>query len=340
MNVRELEQLAVGLQAKNQFEAGYAAAVQMTYRRRMQELAEEKNRAIEEDDLEKALELKKATNALQGSLVSVEEEKKWSSALSGPDGESLAEMVELIETAFSRTLGKGCKCLFILRSPCTDLADELRFSCLGKRCIRLIITVHTTHAALLPAWSKMAAVITDMLHKALSNQIQTFKRLCAADKAEVKSSQRMKVFVTGIAAIAETGLHVAASLLNTLSATEEADALELAAYAVLREVQGLWGVGSDLLDLQDKGRVLKESGIDVPLGAPVIYCNLTLRPIGVFNSCGAIVPLPGHGDKVTKIVIVDSPRGDAHYMASALQFYKRNISPNLPEIDCPFPGFI
>jgi len=340
MNIRELEKLAVGLKEKNQLEAGYAAAAQMAYRRRMKELAEDKVRAIEDDDLETALNIKKSTNVLAGLLAPLEEEKKWVAALGEPEGESISEMVKLVETAFSRTLGKGCKCLYILRSPFSDLADELRFLYLGKRCIRLIITVHTTHAALLPAWSKMAAVITDMLQKALGNQIQAFKELCAADKAEVKSSQRMTVFIAGIIAIAETGLHVAASLLNTLSTTEEAETLEAAAYAVLGEAQLLWGARSDLLELQSKGRVLKESGTDVPLGAPVIYCNLTLRPIGVLSAAGVIVPLPGHGEKVPKIVIVDTPRGDAHYMANALQFYKRNISPNLPEIDCPFPGFI
>ena len=340
MNVSELEQLTLGLKEKNRYEAGYATAAQMAYRRRMQVLLAEKNKAIEDDDLETAIEIKKATNMITGLLASVEEEKKWISVLRESDGEALAEMVELVETAFSRTLGKGCKCLFILRSPLPDLADEMRFLYLSKRCIRLIITVYTTHAPLLPAWSKMAEVITKMLQKALINQIQAFKELCAADQAEVKSSQRMNVFVSGIIAIAETGLHIAASLLNTLSITEEAEILEAAAYSVLNEVQQLWGSRSDLLDLQDQGRVLKESGIDVPLDATIIYCNLTLRPLGVLSTAGEIVPLPGHGKKVTKIVIVDTPRGDAHYMANAVQFYKRNISPNLPEIDCPFPGFI
>ncbi len=340
MTLQELESLANRLKDKHLYEAAYLTAAQMAYRQRLIELSEEKNKAIEADDLEKALEIKKSTNLVISFLAPLEEERKWANALQGQAGESLSDQVELIESSLSRTIGKGCKCLFILRSPLPDLMEELRFLCVGRRCVRLIITVHTTHKSLIAAWAQMATLLIAMLDAAIRDQIQGFRALCPADQTEVKNSARMQSYIEGIIGLAELGMHVAASMLNTLSPSRDAETLETSALTILLEVSKLWNVHSDVLALHDRGMLLKELGVDLPLGTNVLYCNLTLRPMGIMSSTGELLPLPGYSTKVMRMTVVDTPRGDAHYMSVAIQFYKRHISPNLPEIDCPFHGYL
>ena len=107
----------------------------------------------------------------------------------------------------------------------------------------------------------------------------------------------------------------------------------MAANSMLEWADKCIGVRSDILTLQMQGRLLKESGIDVPLDANVIYCNLTLRPLGILDPSGSgeILPLSGHADISSDIMAVEMPQGEAYYLASAVRFYETNISPNLPE---------
>ncbi len=310
----ELEALSNKLKDSHQFEFAFMAARQRVGLLRLDEIAEEKAIAVDNDDLERAVLCKRRSLAIIEDFYTAGMERRWVRvAESTHEASSLLESIEILED-LDRIASLRCRQAFLGggRLLTGSPLDEARFCASAKRTLRLLIAVHTTHHGVAEAWSGLMRSIVTRLRDCKLMQLVKYQALSNVDKVAVKDHDDMATYIAGMVKITELGLHVATTVLEcgvTAGLTEAdmdmARTMESLGHGLLLSVRQEWAAPTSLLELGDplSEQQLEENREGDPVGslklaaitcppntsattnsdvediAEILYCNLTLRPL-------------------------------------------------------------
>jgi hypothetical protein len=215
----QLEHLAGLLEPKALYEEAHLCLQRADAMRELEALNQAKRAAVDADDLVEAVRLKGDISRVSGEIArySVESEGKWvAAATTGSNGETLEELVELVQM-LNPELGAVYKKRFVEGAPVAThaLRHRVKFALLAKRCIRLGTAISTTHTSLPASWLRLLTAVANTLSEA-AKSVEAFSRLSAEDQKAVRASEKMRAFVDGAQAVAEAGVWVAASCLEAL----------------------------------------------------------------------------------------------------------------------------
>jgi hypothetical protein len=307
--------------------------LQKTYLKKIQTLSSDKNEAIENDDLERAVEIKKRANEIQDKLFSIETEKIWKSALDTlSPRKSLADSIKYLN-GLNEGVAVKCSSLFLQRRELSDTVEQLKEECKASRTIGMITALHSTHMYHAAAWVQIGNSVQQMTQEGLKTQVMPYKGMEPAEKAVIDADERFKAYVKGMILVAEIGLMVSFSLQDSMSHNEKAKQIEISCNSFIEEAQNLWGCKSNLHDLRKI-----DYEMPIPSGeSKILYCELTLRPLAIQDDLLKRHPLPGRS-VVPEVTIISSGNDRHAYHTAALNFFKQKISTEVPVAEKPFKG--
>mmetsp|Transcript_2861 Transcript_2861/g.4350 ORF Transcript_2861/g.4350 Transcript_2861/m.4350 type:complete len:1229 (-) Transcript_2861:84-3770(-) len=221
----ELENLCAVLFDLNLYTEAYCALRQAKTVRRIKELGNSKMQAVENDDLELAIQLRdEITRERENNLIAGrEEEGQWlEAAHAGKKREALEDVVEFIES-IDAVCGQRVRAIYLSLAPdeSSPLMERLHFYVNAKRVLQTTIAVRTSHKEHVTHWKKMMTEISRILNDSMGS-IQDFERLSESDQLVVRQSEPMKVFVEGLIRVVEVGKWISATCLETMVETAAA----------------------------------------------------------------------------------------------------------------------
>ena len=149
----------------------------------LERLAAKKTSAVENDDLETAVECKRQISAASSELYSEEEQRAWGNVVaaaaqdSSSRGTSLQESVELLESLDS-VVGSRARLDFLNRPlASSDPLAEARFHLQARRTLRLLIALRTTHTGYDAIWPALLTSIQARLQGCMDGEVVRFGSL-------------------------------------------------------------------------------------------------------------------------------------------------------------------
>jgi hypothetical protein len=240
-----LESYTVALMKKALYEHAYNCNEQAKLARSIRELNLRKAEAVENDDLETAVVLKKDIAVLQLKLQSVEEEVVWEDeAGSSRRGESLQETADLLSAIDAGLANKFRKKFLGAVPPASAPLDaQLVFQITARRYARMALAISSTHAEYPRQWLLVLQIVVAKVKEG-NDIIAQFKKLSTADKNSLISHLKMSEYALGLVAVSEIGMWVSASCTEAMVHEEIAAEVYQVCVDMLAEVDVLWGMGS------------------------------------------------------------------------------------------------
>ena len=292
LTLAEAESLLSSLIAKRLYEEAYACLKQVQLLRQVSSWTEEKTIAVQNDDLERAIELKSLAAAATAKMANTSEESLWTNAAkSNFSAETIEDAVSLVEALHPQS-GAKCRRLFVEFAPQDEdsipLEQRLQFFMRAKRSMRVITALYTTHKDHVKCWRQLMSSISSSLTLAVP-LLEKFDLLSEADQEVVRSQDKMQNFMRGTAKLAEAGLWLCASCVEGMVEEASAEALSASAMRFLTAHATKWGIASTLSGCDSKTPVddLISKAAEFTFSSPnVEYCDLSLRPIAVQKQGG------------------------------------------------------
>jgi hypothetical protein len=240
-----LESLTATLTKKCLYEHAYNCNEQAKLARSIRELSDRKTRAVEEDDLETAMILKKDINVLQLKVQGVDQEAYWEEvAASNRRGESLQETADLLGAVDEIMAGKfKRKFLSAVPPSSAPLDTQLLFQITARRYARMILATCSTHSEYPRQWLLVLQIAVAKVKEG-NDIIARFKKLSVADRNSLISHLKMSEYALGLVAISEIGMWVSASCIEAMVHEKIAAEVYSVCQDLLGEVDMLWGMGS------------------------------------------------------------------------------------------------
>jgi hypothetical protein len=324
MKPAELETLAAKLFEQMLYEESDACFRQAAIAANIKKFQMEKLEAVENDDLEQAVSLKKAISKEQEKLAGLEDELRWEMASqSNRIGELIQDIVDLV-CMLNPSHGAKCKDAYLTGAPpaSVSMAQRARFYVGAKRSLRIITAIFSTHTSFPDYWKSILSKATSMVAEA-NSRYASFESLNHADKVVVLNDDKMKTYIDGIAKIIEIGNWVAAT-------SADAMVLDPERQAFMSQVSKLTSNADSTWSLRDRKlpniAEISAIGLDVSAADQITYCNFTLRPVAFTSGkekkdlCSAAV----------------AEVGGKVYLKSVLDFWTKEINASLPFTDCEF----
>ena len=279
-------------------------------------------------------------------VASAEDERRWAVlAAGGGRGEALEEMVDLIR-AIDPVVGDACaeQLAAAMRRAGAGVAggldDRVRRSVAARRACRLVTAVCTTHTQHPRYWRQLLTRVSGMLQEA-SAALEQYRALPAADQSAAAADARLQALASAAARVAELGLWVAATCVEavcvdrTLAAQGEQVAQHCTVFAV--KMLSAWQLPTDAPFALPSVPELQEAAADhaayaQACGGPaqVVYCGLTLRPLGTAVP-GAAAPASVAYDHLAW-----KEHGNERFLRAAINVWTHDVSDQLPDSDGPF----
>lgn len=244
--IDSMELLMATLSSKNFFDEAFCCAQKVSLLKSIDQLNREKVAAIDADDLEAAVTIKKKLIALKSSPTLLEDETVWAAvASSSKQGESLSDLVELLQAVDPSKGPWGRGLLLSLQGVSGDsnVADRISKALSVKRSLRMAIAVGTTHSKFSQYWLLLLNHVSSAVQNT-SNIIDAFNRLKVADKEAVLSCEKMKIFIAGSLQIAELGLWVSASCLESNEHQIVAERVVAQCHIFAKAAEAIWSSGA------------------------------------------------------------------------------------------------
>jgi len=326
LSYQTLETITATLIKKCQFEHAYNCNEQTKIARSIKELTDRKVQAVEEDDLETAMMLKKDINLLQLKIQGVDQEAIWEEeAASNRRGDSLQETADLLGAVDDVMANKFKKRFLGSVPPSTAPLDtQLSFQITARRYARMILSTCSTHSEYPRQWLLVLQIAVAKVKEG-NDIITQFRQLSAADQTVLISHLKMSEYALGLVAISEIGLWVSASCIEAM--VHEKIALEVFSVCqdLLVEVDMLWGMGSRFKAMSLETLTLEAAKLAE--NKRVQCCNFTLRPMSY-----EVYKPEGDKWKTDKVKLYDNPVkiADAHFMEPVIKLWLHDISQSMP----------
>ena len=243
-SISALEELVCTLVSKDYYEEAHCCLQKVTYLRTVDRLYKEKAEAIDSDDLETAVAIKKKLALLKTSSAGLEDESKWTAAArSVRHGESIGDLVELVgaidpkKKTWAEKLLKGFEAL--TGSAPTMMTDRVSKALSVKRYLRMATAVSTTHSKHSQYWLLLLNHVSSAVQNT-SNIMDAFNRLQAHDKESVLKCDKMRVFITGSLQIAELGVWVSASCMESMVHEVVAERVVAQCSVFVKAAEAIW----------------------------------------------------------------------------------------------------
>ena len=248
LTISTLEQLAVTLTSRDYYEEAYCCLQKASLLKTTDRLNEDKMVAIDADDLEAAVTIKKKLVTLKASLAALGDESRWTAAAASKrPGESLADLVDLV-CAIDPSKRDWAQQLLLLIPPMSskrvqgqvqDIEDLVAKALSVKRSLRMAIAVSTTHTKHSQYWLLLLNHVSSAVQNT-SNIMDAYNRLSGADKESVLACERMKIFIAGSLKIAELGVWVSASCVECVVHEAVAERVVVQCHAFVRAAAAMW----------------------------------------------------------------------------------------------------
>jgi hypothetical protein len=248
LTISTLEQLAVTLTSRDYYEEAYCCLQRASLLKTTDRLNEDKMVAIDADDLEAAVTIKKKLVTLKASLAALGDESRWTAAAASKrPGESLADLVDLV-CAIDPSKRDWAQQLLLLIPPMSskrvqgqvqDIEDLVAKALSVKRSLRMAIAVSTTHTKHSQYWLLLLNHVSSAVQNT-SNIMDAYNRLSGADKESVLACERMKIFIAGSLKIAELGVWVSASCVECVVHEAVAERVVVQCHAFVRAAAAMW----------------------------------------------------------------------------------------------------
>jgi hypothetical protein len=244
--IDSMELLVSVLSSKNFFDEAFCCFQKVSLLKSIDQLNREKIAAIDADDLETAVTIKKKLLALKSSPALLEDESVWAAvASSSRQGESLSDLVELLQAVDPSKGPWGRDLLQSLQvsSSENNLPERISKALSVKRSLRMAIAVGTTHSKFSQYWLLLLNHVSSAVQNT-SNIIDAFNRLKVSDREAVLSCEKMKVFIAGSLQIAELGLWVSASCLESNEHGIVAERVVAQCHLFAKAAEAIWSTGA------------------------------------------------------------------------------------------------
>ena len=284
-SITDLERLAVTLSVKCLYNESYACILQANTLRLIDDMNESKRKAVENDDLELALKLKKDIQEKSKYLANASDETSWINAMaSGIKGEKLQSLYELVQ-AFNPSIALKFRNKYLDNIPKSNapMEERMQFYASALRSIRIITAIYTSHSDHPKMWNDSLAYISSYISSS-SNIFQSFQSLDSEDRIKVLKHDNMDTYVNGIISMAEVGLWISASCIEAFLDEDYVNSF-------IKQVTNLFDIIRKIITLDDANRNKMKNineilriGTDFAVRNHTEYCNITLRPIFIKNS--------------------------------------------------------
>ena len=244
--IDKMELLVSALSGKNFFDEAFCCVQKVSLLKSIDQLNREKLAAIDADDLEAAVTIKKKLIALKSSPALLEDESTWAAvASSSKQGESLSDLVELLQAVDPSKGPWGRDLLLSLQGSSSEcnIAERISKALSVKRSLRMAIAVGTTHSKFAQYWLLLLNHVSSAVQNT-SNIIDAFNRLKVADREAVLSCEKMKIFIAGSLQIAELGLWVSASCLESNEHEIVAQRVVAQCHIFAQAAEAIWSSGA------------------------------------------------------------------------------------------------
>ena len=225
LTLDELETLFSVLMDQNYFPEAYGVAKQAEAVKKIRELGTKKMQAVENDDLELAIQLRDEINRVKECeiVASREDERYWLEiAHAGKKKAGIEEALDLVSSIDPDCSNTACA-KYVTSAPSTDspCSDRALFYANASRSLQLAIAVRTSHTEHVGHWSSIMTAVSRVVLDALGS-VEEYKGLSEADQEAVKSTEPMNVFVRGVLRVVDVGKWVAASCQEAMVETAAA----------------------------------------------------------------------------------------------------------------------
>lgn len=296
LGISELESLSASLAKKRLYDEAYHCAKQISVLKKLQVLTQQKAEAMEADDLETALKLKKAAAAVAKDLQPSDQEAVWVAAMnSNRSGQSIQDMEESI-ALFDEALAKKFHKLFVNTTPAAQAAleDRMKHLILAKRTARMALAVCSSHTQHPRIWLRLIKVLHGKLSECLTVH-KAFVKLSPADQTAAMQRKEMSVYLAAMQQIAECALWVSASSTEAMVNETDSDAVWKLAKEIMHHMASTWDTRSNVRafccihssshlihqmeNLSREDLAIQVEQASERQGAVTEYCNFTLRPV-------------------------------------------------------------
>ena len=248
LSISTLESLAATLIGRDYYEEAYCCLQKASLLKSIDRLNEEKTVAIDADDLEAAVSIKKKLIAQKASLAGLGDDFRWTAAAASQrPGESIADIVDLV-CAIDPNKRDWAQQLLKLLPPMSskriqgqvqDIEDLVAKALSVKRSLRMAIALSTTHTKHSHYWLLLLNHVSSAVQNT-SNIMDAFNRLSGADKESVLACERMKIFIAGSLQIAELGVWVSASCVECVVHEAVAERVVVQCHAFVKAAAAMW----------------------------------------------------------------------------------------------------
>jgi len=327
LKYKELEALTAALHKKNLHEQAYNCHEQSKLMRRIHDLTQQKAQAVEDDDLETAMALKREINNLTLQSQGIDQEAAWQEdANSNRRGDSLQEVADLIG-AVDSVMGAKFSRKFMSSVPpaSASLDTQLKYVITAKRYARMTIAICSTHENYPKQWLQVLQVAVGKVKEG-NDIVARFKKMNETDRNAVVSHLKMSEYALGLLAIAEIGLWVSASCMEAMVHEKIAEEVFTVCQDLLLEVDQLWGMGSRFKSMTLETLTLEAARLAEH--SNVQYCNFTLRPMSYETSKVEAGKL-----KVSSVKLYNNPLviDKVYFMEPVIKLWVHDISKSLPK---------
>jgi len=338
LSMPELESLAAVLADKCLFEQAYAVALQVQLLQTLRDLLEQKRAALERDELEVAVAVKKQAAYTAQLLQPHSQEVKWIAYAAAADqqGSPIAEDIKVLRSIEPSIADMyATKYQALVTSPAQQQKQEnflarMRSHVAARRSFRMVAATRTTHDMRPVQW---LAMLKKLYVKMMEGQytITKFKALNLPDQLVVKSHVKMQDYIRCLVAVCEVACWVAASCNESMVNMSQAVDSFATAQKLLSSVQKTFEVENNSL----LGMSLEDMAVEA--GKPwsssesernTVQCELLLRPLFVtaVEDCKDDSEEKSEKDFYRSILKI----GNHSYMAPAAKLYLEEISDTLP----------
>jgi hypothetical protein len=314
LTLDELETLFSVLMDLNRFAEAYGVGQQGEAVRKIKELGNKKMQAVENDDLELAIQLRDEINRVKESelVASRDDERYWlEMAHSGKKNNSIEDYIELVGSI-------DPDCVDVIRSKYISAApdnassncDRALFYANALRALQLVVAVRTSHRDHVDHWGTVMTKVSRILLDSLGS-IEEFKGLAQTDRDVLVGTEQMNVFVRGVLRVVDVGKWIAASCQEAVVETSTAGRTASLCDSVVEALTGcgLLELESNVSDYKGVAPILSNficawlyaqyrnmslqelcfasSRLMGLMGRKEAhFCSLTLRPVSVSPSTG------------------------------------------------------
>lgn len=324
-SIADLERLAVTLSVKCLYNESYACILQANTLRSIEEMNESKKKAVENDDLELALKLKKDIQDKSKYLASASDEHSWITAMaSGIKGEKLQSLCELVQ-AFNPSIALKFRNKYLDNIPKSNapMEERMQFYASALRSIRIITAIYTSHSDHPKMWKESLEYISSYISSSI-NIFTKFQSLDIDDRAKVLKHDHVDNYLKGIISMAEVGLWISATCLEAFIDDEYIS-------TTINQISNLFNVIKKTATSSTYGKKMKsidqilKIGIDFSIRNNTEFCNITLRPI--FINSEDIISI--HDAEYIEV-------NGIPYMSYAYNFYQQSFQSKLLKIETKY----